>query len=315
MSRSGGLLAIDEPCSRTERGSQEGLITSHRGLRYTGTPCCTSPNSSRGAGGTCVPCTDGGLLRPQPRPPWRAPPAAPLRYIAGAPVPPLPGGRLGDRRPRPAGTPPARVTRSSPVRCSAPIPCTSRSPQRLRHRRRRQDSLLHGAPAGKPRAHVDFSEPSPGTARAHSGMLPEYSPGTRHCTPCSSTSPGVPRRPVRRPSASAPGSTAPVPLQEVLPSPAGWSVLPRYDAPDPSHGRVLLLAQAVPPAPPAPPGPLERSSGTPSASRPPSSPPRRRSTPGPYGEHRLRSPGSSTSPGRPTPEGPWEKFLITDSIA
>ena len=222
-------------------------------------------------------------------------------------------GRAPPVRPRHASLAPL------PYVARPPIPCTSRSPQRLRHRRRRQASLLHGAPAGKPRAHVHFPEPSPGNARAHPGMLPEYSPGTqdgtRHCTPCSSTSPGVPRRPVRRPSASAPGSTAPVPLQEVLPSPAGWSVLPRYDAPDPSQGRVLLLAQAVPPAPPAPeppPGPPERSWGTPSASRPPSSPPRRRSTPGPYGDHRLRSP-SSTSPGRPTPRGPWENIMVTDS--
>ena len=102
-------------------------------------------------------------------------------------------GRAPPVRPRHASLAPL------PYVARPPIPCTSRSPQRLRHRRRRQASLLHGAPAGKPRAHVDFSEPSPGTAKAHSGMLPEYSPGTRdgtrHCTPCSSTSPGVPRRP------------------------------------------------------------------------------------------------------------------------
>ena len=136
------------------------------------------------------------------------------------------------------------------------------APQRLRHRRRRQDSLLHGAPAGETpstctllRALSRYRE---GSLRDTPRVLPRYLGRYPSLYAVPQYVPGIPRRPVRRPSASAPGSTAPVPLQEVLPSPAGRSVLPRYDAPDPSHGRVLLLAQDVPPPPRA----LSRYPGT-----------------------------------------------------
>ena len=209
MSRSGGLLAIAEPCSRTERGSQEGLLTSPRGLRYTGTPCSTSPSSRGGRDVHAFPVPTEGVPVPVPDRHGDHRPPRPPRYIAGAPVPLSPGvdAVTADR------DPPVRLPYASlaPLPYGAPPPSRvpPGAPQRLRHRRRRQDSLLYGAPAGKPRAHVHFSGPSPGTARAPSGMLPEHSPGTRdgtrHCTPCSSTSPASPGVPFDAPRRALPG--------------------------------------------------------------------------------------------------------------
>ena len=130
--------------------------------------------------------------------------------------------------------PPVRLPYASlaplPYGAPPPIPCTSRSPS---------TPTSPTSPTGLPALRRDGGEtPSTrtllralsryreGSFRDAPRVLPRY-PG--RYPSLYAVQQYVPRRPPASrstPSASAPGSTAPVPLQEVLPSPAGRSVLP-----------------------------------------------------------------------------------------
>ena len=183
--------------------------------------------------------------------------------------------------------PPVRLPYASlaplPYGAPPPIPCTSRSPS---------TPTSPTSPTGLPALRRAGGEtPSTctllralsryleGSFRDAPRVLPRY-PG--RYPSLYAVQQYVPRRPVRRPPRALPGVRRPYLSKKFSHPLRDGPFSPRYDAPDPSHGRVLLLAQAVPPAPPRlepSPGPPERSWGTPSASRSPSSPPRRRSTP------------------------------------
>ena len=205
------------------------------------------------------------------------------------------GGRLGDRRSRSAGTTPVPLARASPPQCSSPLRVPPGTPPRLCPRRRLQGSSLQ---------RVGGETPSTGTLlqalswslAAPPGMLPRVLPGprdgTHRCTPCSRTPRTSPDVPLDVLPGALPGVPHPYLSKKFShPSRDGPSI-PRYDAPDPSHERVLLLPPAVTPdhhLPLSPSRALGTSWETPCASRSPLEPstPRRRTAPGPSSGSRL----------------------------
>lgn len=128
----------------------------------------------------------------------------------------------------------------------------------------------------------------------------------------------VPSVPFDAPPRALPGVRRPYLSKKFTHPPRDGPFSPRYDAPAPSHGRVLLLAYAVPLITPAGerlPGPgyilegrlahLDRHRALPAGER----------LPGPMAVTASGAPGRSTSSDRPTLEGPREKILVTDSLA
>jgi len=223
--------------------------------------------------------------------------------------------------------PPVRLPYASlaplPYGAPPPIPCPSWSPS---------TPTSPTSPTGLPAprraggGNPEHMYTSPGPLPVPRGLLAGYSPST---PPVPGTVPVTVRRAAVRPrhtpaSCSTPlrersreygartsPRSSPIPCGTVRSPPVRRSRSVTWTGSPSCPGRAPCAPPRLEPSPGTP----ERSWGTPCASRSPSSPPRRRSTPGPYGDHRPRSPASSTSPDRPPPEGPWEKILVTDSIA
>lgn len=224
------------------------------------------------------------------------------------------------RFPSPARVDPGTGDRIPPV--GLPSPCSSIScpvprplyrvppgaPRRPCPRRRRQDSPAPRLSGGEtPRIctlHRGLSRYLDGSFRDAPRVLPAV-PGT---VPVAVRRVAVrrarPRRLVRRPSASAPGRTSPVPLEEALASPASRSVLPPAR---PSRSISWTGPPSSPrrdrrsPRPRTPAGPLGGYLRISNATKP--STPRRRRAPGAFGD-RDRHLAPSYSTPRPSPQEP-----------
>ena len=174
------------------------------------------------------------------------------RYLPGYPVHPLRLGRLDDRGSSPLGRPPYASLEPLPYGAPAPRPVYLPGPS---------TPMSAAPPAALPaRRRARRKTPSTctsprGLSRYREGSFPD-APRGLHPVPGpvsvalrrAGVRRGRPQRTVRRHPWSAPGSTAPVPLQEVL-------LLPRGTVRSPPERRSRSVAWTGSPSSP-PPGPL-----------------------------------------------------------